>query len=104
VPLTVILAGSRLERREDGRSRMGAVGGRDGGQPVTGGARGNAGRPPAVCRRCKGGSGQPNCGESPAGACARPAGRGCCLVAPVPAASCGMTRRPAPGALRAPLK
>jgi hypothetical protein len=40
-------------------SRKGRVSGRDGGEPVTGGARGNARRPPAVCRRCKGGSGQP---------------------------------------------
>jgi hypothetical protein len=38
-PLTVILVGSRLEHREDARSR-GAVGGRDGGQLVTGGVRG----------------------------------------------------------------
>ncbi len=42
VLLTVILVGSRLERREDGRSRVGAVGGCDGGRPVTGGARGCA--------------------------------------------------------------
>jgi hypothetical protein len=41
-PLTVILLGSRLERREDGRLRAGAIGGRDGGQPVTGSARGHA--------------------------------------------------------------
>jgi hypothetical protein len=58
-PLTVILTGSRLERREGGRSRAGAAGGR------TAASRRRAvpgvthGRPPAVCRRCKGGSGQP---------------------------------------------
>jgi len=40
--LTVILVGAWLERREDGRSPRGAVGGRDDGQPVTGGARGSA--------------------------------------------------------------
>jgi hypothetical protein len=32
---------------------------RDGGQSVTGGVGVMHGRPPAVCRRCKGGSGQP---------------------------------------------
>jgi hypothetical protein len=48
VPLTVILLGSRLERRDDGRSRADAVGGRDGGQPVTGRAGVTNGRPPAV--------------------------------------------------------
>ena len=40
--LTVILLGTRLERREDGRSHVSALGGRDGDQPVTGGARGSA--------------------------------------------------------------
>jgi hypothetical protein len=40
--LTVILFGSRLERREDGLPRMGALGGRDGGRPGTAGARGSA--------------------------------------------------------------
>jgi hypothetical protein len=47
-PLTMILVGTRLERREDVRSRISAVGGRDGGRPVTGGARGSAG---AAARR-----------------------------------------------------
>jgi hypothetical protein len=40
--LTVILIGSRLERREDGRSRGGEHGRRNGGRPGTGGARGDA--------------------------------------------------------------
>ena len=40
--LTVILVGSRLECREDGRFLRGALGGRDGDQPVTGSARGSA--------------------------------------------------------------
>jgi len=40
--LTVILLGSRLERREDGRFRVGAIGGRDGGQPGMGSARDSA--------------------------------------------------------------
>jgi hypothetical protein len=40
--LTVILVGSRLERREVGRSCVGALGGRDGGRAGTGGARGDA--------------------------------------------------------------
>jgi hypothetical protein len=39
----LIFLGSRLERREDGlRVRAGAVSKRDGGQAVTGGARGSA--------------------------------------------------------------
>jgi len=42
VLLTVILVGSRLGRREDGRSHAGALGGRDGRRPVMGGARGHA--------------------------------------------------------------
>ena len=70
--LTVILVGSGLERREDGRSCAGALGGRNGGRPGTGGARGHARaaarRAPQVLRRnCQSGY-----GESPAGACARP--------------------------------
>jgi hypothetical protein len=40
--LTVILIGSRLERREDGLPRVSAMGGIDGGQLVTGGAWGSA--------------------------------------------------------------
>ncbi len=37
----------------------GVVGRRDDSQQAVGSARGNARRPPAVRRRCKGGSGQP---------------------------------------------
>ena len=55
-------------------SCAGAVGGRDGGQPVTGGVRGNARaaarRAPQAQRR----SGQLGCGESPVGA-SRPSRR-----------------------------
>ena len=53
--LTVILVGSRLECREDGRSHAGTLGRSDGGPPVTGGAWGNAQaaarRAPEVLRR-----------------------------------------------------
>jgi hypothetical protein len=73
--LTVILVGSRLERREDGCSHTGALGGRDGGRPVTGGARGCA---RAAARRAPQGAKAElpvRSGEYPAGACARPAER-----------------------------
>src|SRR5690349_20571525 len=70
--LTVILVGSRLERRKDGHPHVGAPGGRNGGRPGTGSARGSARaaarRAPKVLRR----SCQSNGGEYLAGACARP--------------------------------
>src|SRR5258708_34318372 len=58
-PLTVILPGSRLERREMAVPRAGEADGRDGGQPVTGGARGSARAEPAGGRGCKGGAASP---------------------------------------------
>jgi len=64
----VILVGSRLERREDRRSRASTLGGRDGDQPVTGSARGHAWaaarRAPEVLRKSR----QSGRGKYPAGA------------------------------------
>jgi hypothetical protein len=61
--------------------RLGAVGGRDGGQPVTGGARVTHGRSPAVCRRCKGGSGQPGDVRRPRALAPAPPGVVACQLA-----------------------
>jgi hypothetical protein len=69
----VILVGSRLERREDGRSHAGVLGGYDGGRPDAGGAWVTHGRQPAVRRRLLRRSCQFGGGEYPAGAYARPA-------------------------------
>jgi hypothetical protein len=56
---------------------VGAVDGRGGGQPMTGGARVALGRQPAVRRQVLKRSCQPGRGECPAGAHARPAERDC---------------------------
>jgi len=79
---------------------VGALGGRDGGRPVTGGARGSARaaarRAPQVLRRsCQSGR-----GEFPAGACARPAEL---AAVALPASVRNLPRDYAPpGARRAP--
>jgi hypothetical protein len=55
-PLTVILLGSRLKRREDGATSHGALGCLDGSEPVTGRSGVWHRRQSAVRRRCKGGA------------------------------------------------